>query len=243
MQVAVYDHAAPAAHFIDAGLKDVVQRIDRNALYRYYKMAYSERAFAEEVAANARENGFPYARVVDAESLQEQCTYPCMDGQGGDQPIRKMIFYGYDQDGLRAESRKELDKVARNLKDYPELMIRLEGHADDHGSAAYNQALSERRSEKALAYLQSRGIPAYRMVSKGFGDSQPIAINQFPDGRDAPEGRQFNRRVEIRIVRPGDEALLREVAELRGPRIPWQLKIPVRHIETNDMISAVGRER
>jgi outer membrane protein OmpA-like peptidoglycan-associated protein len=49
-------------------------------------------------------------------------------------------------------------------------------------------------------YLVQKGISPDRLVAHGYGESMPIAPNTNPDGSDNPEGRQLNRRTEMRIV-------------------------------------------
>ncbi|MBU1721068.1 MAG: OmpA family protein, partial [Bacteroidetes bacterium] len=49
-------------------------------------------------------------------------------------------------------------------------------------------------------YLIEKGIHPDRLVAKGYGESQPVAPNENPDGSDNPEGRQMNRRTEFRII-------------------------------------------
>ena len=72
--------------------------------------------------------------------------------------------------------------------------IDVYGHTDSTGAAAYNQRLSERRAAAVALYLESRGVQAARVATRGFGMTQPIASNE------TEEGRAQNRRVEIKIV-------------------------------------------
>src|SRR3546814_18489200 len=74
------------------------------------------------------------------------------------------------------------------------LFIDVYGHTDSTGSDTYNQGLSERRAASVASYLQSRGVQAARIGTRGFGESQPLASNDTEDGRAA------NRRVDIQHV-------------------------------------------
>lgn len=80
--------------------------------------------------------------------------------------------------------------------------VRLVGHTDAKGDDAYNQALSERRAAAVQAWLQAHGVADGRLQAQGRGASEPVAPNQHPDGRDNPEGRAKNRRVEAIIPKP-----------------------------------------
>ena len=68
------------------------------------------------------------------------------------------------------------------------------GHTDNIGSAAYNQALSERRANAVKEYLVSKGIEKNRVYTEGKGLKNPIASNS------TAEGRAKNRRTEIEVV-------------------------------------------
>jgi outer membrane protein OmpA-like peptidoglycan-associated protein len=77
----------------------------------------------------------------------------------------------------------------------------INGHTDSKGGPAYNQPLSERRAEAVARWFSSHppGIPRSVITVQGFGQSQPVAPNNKPDGSDDPVGRAKNRRVDIYI--------------------------------------------
>jgi outer membrane protein OmpA-like peptidoglycan-associated protein len=91
----------------------------------------------------------------------------------------------------RRRGGRMLDKVARSLKSNPHVLIGIAGHADSTGTAAYNKWLSKTRADAVRDYLISKGVPASRLETKGYGSRQPIADN------DTPVGRAENRRVEM----------------------------------------------
>ena len=95
---------------------------------------------------------------------------------------------------LKPTFRDTLDKVAASLIEFPNSLVDVYGHTDSTGSDASNQALSERRAATVMNYLISRGVPAARLRSQGFGETMPVADNSTLDGRTK------NRRVEIKIV-------------------------------------------
>ncbi len=88
----------------------------------------------------------------------------------------------------------ELETIARFLKRRPEVVIRIEGHADNRGTPAYNRRLSWQRAESVRQYLLRRGVSARQLLVAAFGDTRPIADNE------TEFGRSLNRRVEIVIV-------------------------------------------
>jgi OOP family OmpA-OmpF porin len=101
------------------------------------------------------------------------------------------VNFEYDKAVLTADSTATLDKVLAGLRDWPEVRVEIGGHTDSRGTDAYNQKLSERRSEAVKAYFAERGIDPSRLTTRGFGESQPLADNK------TDEGRARNRRVEL----------------------------------------------
>jgi len=109
------------------------------------------------------------------------------------------LFFIYDKDRLITESKPDLSKIIKYMQDNPDVNVVLEGHTDFKGELDYNQTLSEKRSNRVKNKLVAAGIKSARISTKGYGESNPIAANANPDGSDNPEGRQKNRRVEIKL--------------------------------------------
>jgi outer membrane protein OmpA-like peptidoglycan-associated protein/tetratricopeptide (TPR) repeat protein len=112
----------------------------------------------------------------------------------GEKVVMKNIFYDLESYVVKSESKIELDKLAKLLKDNPTLQIQIGGHTDNTGKAVYNQKLSENRALAVAAYLVQKGLLASRITSKGYGDTQPVAPN------DTDEGRAQNRRTEFMVM-------------------------------------------
>jgi outer membrane protein OmpA-like peptidoglycan-associated protein len=110
------------------------------------------------------------------------------------------VLFDFDKAELRAEAKPALDKVAAVLKAYPQASAKIEGHTDGKGDAAYNQKLSLRRAESVRAWLAANGV-GMKIATRGWGKDKPVAPNTGPGGKDNPEGRQKNRRVEITMTR------------------------------------------
>jgi len=104
------------------------------------------------------------------------------------------ILFDIDKAALRAEAKENLSKLAKILKKYPDTNILIEGHTDATGSEEHNLELSRARAQAVANYLAGLGVDATRFTIMGYGESQPIASNE------TPEGRQANRRVEIAIM-------------------------------------------
>ncbi|HSJ06636.1 MAG TPA: OmpA family protein, partial [Longimicrobiales bacterium] len=102
------------------------------------------------------------------------------------------ILFDTGSDRIRPESTPTLKEIGEMLRQHASLRLRIEGHTDNVGSAASNQALSERRAVAVREHLlSSYGIDADRLEAVGKGQSEPAESN------DTPEGRQNNRRVVL----------------------------------------------
>ncbi len=112
----------------------------------------------------------------------------------------KNIYYDFDKFNIREDAADELDIFTQFLNDNPQIKIELGSHTDAKGDDLYNQKLSQQRAESAVNYLISKGVNAARITAKGYGESQPVAPNENPDGSDNPDGRQENRRTEFKVL-------------------------------------------
>ena len=115
--------------------------------------------------------------------------------------IIKNIYYDYGKYKLTPQHREIIDNaILKLLKEAPEIIVEISSHTDNHGSADFNQKLSQRRADEIINYLVKNGIEKTRLEGKGYGFEKPIAPNTYPDGTDNPDGRQLNRRTEFRVV-------------------------------------------
>ena len=97
-------------------------------------------------------------------------------------PNGLIILYSFDT----------LNEIAAALRSQKDLKIEIQGHTDGSGTRTYNMDLSQRRAASVKAYLESQGIEASRLTTRGFGPDRPIASNA------SKQGRARNRRVEIK---------------------------------------------
>lgn len=103
--------------------------------------------------------------------------------------LKSDVMFDHDSATLKPGAYVELERVANILNEYPQTVVRIEGHTDASGSETYNQQLSERRANAVKNALIQRGVNPGRIVALGFGESMPIS--------SAPE---VNRRVSIVII-------------------------------------------
>ena len=113
--------------------------------------------------------------------------------------VMKNIYYDFDKWNIRPDAANELDKLVNILLMNPKIVIELGSHTDSRGSTEYNQVLSQKRAESAVAYIISKGINAGRISAKGYGKSVPV--NKCVDGVSCTEEEyQLNRRTEFKVT-------------------------------------------
>jgi OmpA-OmpF porin, OOP family len=134
---------------------------------------------------------FNYSDITDFQPLTINIELePAIKGSVS---VLKNIFFDVDKYDLKDKSITELEKIVQFLSENPQIRIEISGHTDNTGNPAYNQQLSEKRSQSVYSYLIGKGIAPGRLSSKGFGSSRPITTNE------SEEGRQQNRRIEFAI--------------------------------------------
>ena len=92
--------------------------------------------------------------------------------------IQDMIYFDFDRSDLSEEARQTLQMKAEALRQFPDIRIRIEGHADERGTVEYNLALGERRADAARAYLVDLGIDPERMTTISYGEERPAVEGQ-----------------------------------------------------------------
>jgi outer membrane protein OmpA-like peptidoglycan-associated protein len=106
-------------------------------------------------------------------------------------------LFDFDKSSLRQDAEETLAAAGPEIAKLGGKAARVEGHTDAVGSDAYNQRLSEARATTVRDWLAKRGLVPATTPIKGLGKTMPIAPNTTADGRDDPQGRQKNRRVDV----------------------------------------------
>jgi outer membrane protein OmpA-like peptidoglycan-associated protein len=104
------------------------------------------------------------------------------------------ILFDIDKSELRPVSQTNLAELAKILNKYPDTNILIEGHTDSTGTDDYNMTLSKDRAQAVALYLATVEVKSTRFSTAGYGETQPIVMN------DTPEGRQKNRRVDVAVI-------------------------------------------
>ncbi len=107
---------------------------------------------------------------------------------------QRVIYFDFDSANIRPEYMNVLNAHAALLAAYPNLRVRLEGHADERGSREYNVALSERRGYSVMDYMQLKGVQATQADVIGYGEEVPADFGHNESAWSK------NRRVEIKYA-------------------------------------------
>ncbi|MBB6192057.1 OOP family OmpA-OmpF porin [Sphingobium wenxiniae] len=122
------------------------------------------------------------------------------------EPVHAVIGFGASSLRLDDAGRKAIDA----LLDTPAMKaggaITLRGHSDSRGADGDNRVASRIRAEAVRDHLVKKGVAKDRITLVALGEARPVAPNAHEDGSDDPEGRAKNRRVEIDIAPPPDDA-------------------------------------
>jgi outer membrane protein OmpA-like peptidoglycan-associated protein len=105
------------------------------------------------------------------------------------------LIFSQGKAHIEPESYQELDEVAGMMKDNTKIVIQLEGHTDNLGNPKANLKLSRKRVDAVRKYLVSKGISKNRVKTRAFGGTRLLTNDTSPEGRNA------NRRVELRILK------------------------------------------
>lgn len=130
--------------------------------------------------------------VVAKEAMKQDVTAGALfDALNRDGHVALYINFDTGKATIRPDSQGVIDQVAQMLSANPTLKLGVEGHTDNVGAAASNQALSESRAKAVVAALVAKGTATTRLTALGWGQTRPVAPNT------TEEGRAKNRRVEL----------------------------------------------
>jgi OOP family OmpA-OmpF porin len=103
------------------------------------------------------------------------------------------VSFDLNSAALSDGANSTLDGIAGQIRDGD--FLEVQGYTDASGEDSYNIALSQRRADSVKRYLVTKNVPLFRITVVGLGEANPTADN------DDREGREQNRRVEIRLMR------------------------------------------
>jgi outer membrane protein OmpA-like peptidoglycan-associated protein len=223
VHLAAYEKPVNAKTYF-VGFPNAYEQKDLNQIYHYYVNCETSTA-AEQVKGEAVKAGYTKAWIRDFQDVKNQCKLDCGEKQSTptigqkmekpkeiqaskpivssakvDIPVELTNFlFEFNKYELTNKYFNSLDEITKILKANPAYLCEIQAHCDAIGSDKFNKELSLKRAATVKKYLLSKGVKSSSVIVKYYGESAPIALNQFKDGKDAEEGRRFNRRVEISV--------------------------------------------
>jgi outer membrane protein OmpA-like peptidoglycan-associated protein len=133
--------------------------------------------------------------IITEQAMNQEVTADASSLKGELEKTGHVAVYGILFDTGKATFQPAADQplgeVLQLLQQDDSLNVLIEGHTDNVGAPAANQALSEKRAQAVRDWLTAKGVAATRLTAKGYGASKPVADNNTEDGRAK------NRRVEL----------------------------------------------
>ena len=142
----------------------------------------------DDQSTSSAELGTAESGSMTSESMSDEGTQMAM---AGERPTTLRVHFEFDSSALDSESRALIEAHAAYLAANPDVLLGLEGHADERGTREYNLALGERRGQAVRRMMRLLGVDGQRLTVTSYGEENPIAT-----GSDESAWR-LNRRVEF----------------------------------------------
>jgi peptidoglycan-associated lipoprotein len=140
----------------------------------------------------------PEVAVVDEPKPAVEKPVERTDAQAVEQMAAnfRRVNFGLDSAELDGATKQALNHNAEIMAKHPNIVVEVQGHADERGTTDYNLALGERRAAKVREYLALMGVPASRLSTRSYGEEVPLSA-----GANETAWSE-NRRCEFRITVP-----------------------------------------
>ena len=103
---------------------------------------------------------------------------PASGGDEGSLGALRTIYFEFDEYGLRARAKQDLQHNAKLLGMRKDARVEIQGNCDDRGTGEYNLALGKKRAEAARRYLIDLGVNSSRVTTISFGEENPVVRGQ-----------------------------------------------------------------
>jgi len=104
------------------------------------------------------------------------------------------VYFDFDKSNLRSDSKSGLDANYDLLMQFPDVMVKIEGHCDERGTVEYNLSLGDKRATSCKDYLVGLGVDASRISTISYGKEKPV------DSGHSEAAWSKNRRCEFKII-------------------------------------------
>jgi peptidoglycan-associated lipoprotein len=104
------------------------------------------------------------------------------------------VYFDFDKYDLRSDAKASLDADFALLQEFPDAIVKVEGHCDERGSVEYNLSLGEKRAKAVVNYLVGRGVAPARLSMISYGKERPV------DNGHNEAAWAKNRRAEFKVI-------------------------------------------
>lgn len=104
------------------------------------------------------------------------------------------LYFDVNKWDIKPDAYPTLNKLFASFQKSPTLIVEIAGHTDNIGEEKDNLRLSQRRADAIRNYLIKKGVSPDRILSKGYGEKEPVATN------DTEAGKAKNRRTEVKVI-------------------------------------------
>lgn len=134
--------------------------------------------------------------------------------------LNKVIFLPNKTTLNNPNNNKDLISIIKALEKSPDLVLEIGGHTDRSGNEQNNKVLSKKRAKYVYDFLINKGVSSKNLTYKGYGSSKPAYTNKTKEGRNA------NRRIEIKVISKKNESYDKLVDEGNTQNIdPYENKL------------------
>lgn len=183
---------APAAILLSATLAACQPPADGNSSSAINEVDNA----ANGMDANAADNGGEQPRSI----LRPDVVPEAMEATV--EPADALVSFGASPMALDDAAKAALDTLLATPAIKEGGPVTLRGHSDSRGNDGDNKVASRIRAERVRDYLVAKGVDKGRISIVALGEARPAAPNATEDGKDDPEGRAKNRRVEVHVALP-----------------------------------------
>jgi len=115
-----------------------------------------------------------------------------MPAAAAEEPVSVALYFDFDRSGLRADEKPKLDALVAKVKGRKYNKLEAVGHADRIGEEPYNDQLSKKRAEAAVAYLALNGIDTATLSAEGIGERESTTGDACKDlGAESPTNQKL----------------------------------------------------
>jgi outer membrane protein OmpA-like peptidoglycan-associated protein len=191
----------------DVAIDDIVTGDDASYMFRVDpNKKYSVRAtrkfyLSQNIAFSTQKDGrISHDIFLTLLSYQDSEERIQLDSKGDLQVKLEQVFFGFDQFVISLQAAAILEELVTIMNKYPDMHIEVSAHTDIRGSSEYNLLLSYKRAGSTMNYLMKQGINKNRLLSAGYGETQPLN-NCIKEVVCTDKEYQINRRCEFKIIR------------------------------------------